>query len=216
MDQRRIEIFGIPQSNFVRSVRIVCEEKSIEYDHYPERPHSAAVDAIHPLGKVPAMRHGQLTLAESWPIVAYLDRVFPGHPMIQAETTELTAEIEQWVSIVGTEVDWILVRKYVFAYAFPDTPDGSPDRAVIDKALPKMEALITMLDAKVAATGFLAAGRFTFADAHLLATLDAVRRFPEGASAIEAAPSLSSYLERHRVRPSVVRTDPWGERPTDR
>lgn len=212
MDQHnRIEIVGIPQSNFVRAVRIACEEKSIEYDHYPDRPHSASVAAIHPLGKVPVMRHGDVTLAESWPIVAYLDRVFPGTPMMQAETSELTAEIEQWVSIAGTAVDLILVRKYAFAYLFPGTPDGAVNRAAIDEVLPKMEALITMLDARVAPTGFLAAGKFTFADALLLATLDAVRRLPEGGASIEAAPRLSSYVARHCARPSLVRTDPWTE-----
>ena len=212
MDQHsRIEIIGIPQSNFVRAVRVVCEEKSIEYDHYPDRPHSAPVSAIHPLGKVPVMRHGEFTLAESWPIVAYLDRVFPETPMMRAHTTELTAEIEQWVSIAGTAVDLILVRKYAFAYLFPGTPDGAVDRAVVDEVLPKMEALITMLDARVAPTGFLAAGRFTFADALLLPTLDAVRRLPEAGRAIEAAPSLSTYVLRHCARPSLMKTDPWIE-----
>ncbi|CAN7150272.1 glutathione S-transferase family protein [Trinickia sp. LjRoot230] len=210
MDQHsRIEIIGIQQSNFVRAVRIACEEKSIEYDHYPDRPHSASVAAIHPLGKVPVMRHGEFTLAESWPIVAYLDRIFPGTPMMHADTTELTAEIEQWVSILVTAVDQILVRKYAFAYLFPGTPDGAVNRAAVDEVLPKMEALITTLDARVAPTGFLAAGKFTFADALLLATLDAVRRLSEGGAAIEAAPNLSSYVARHCARPSLIKTDPW-------
>ncbi|HEY0523091.1 MAG TPA: glutathione S-transferase family protein [Stellaceae bacterium] len=209
MDEPRIEIFGVPQSNFTRAVRIACEEKAIAYDYHPVRPHSPDVVAIHPLGKIPALRHGELTLAESWPIVSYLDKLFPEAPMIRTGTTALTAEVEQWVSIVGTSVDPVLVRKYVFAYLFPDTPDGLVDRATVEAALPKMEALITMLDARVAGTGFLAAGHFTFADALLLSTLAAVRLYPEGAGAIEAAPNLARYLERHSARPSFVATDPW-------
>ena len=209
MSHHRIEIFGVPQSNFTRAVRIVCEEKSIEYDYLPEPPRSPLVAAIHPLGKIPVLRHGDFTLAESWPIVAYLERLFPEPPMVQAETAALSAEIGQWVSIVATSVDPILVRKYAFAYFFPKTPDGSVDRAVADEALPRMEALIAMPDARVAATGFLAADRFTFADALLLSTLVPVRQLPEGGRAIEAAPNLRRYLERHSTRASVVTTDPW-------
>ena len=204
----KIEIFGVPQSNFTRAVRIACAEKSIEYDYYPSRPHTSEVDAIHPLGKIPVLRHGDLTLAESWPIVAYLDRRFPDTPMIQASTPALTAEIEQWVSIVAMSVDPVLVRKYAFAYIFPETPDGSIDREAVQAALPRMKMLIEMLDAKVASTGFLAAGVFTFADALLLSTLAPVRQLPEGAAAIESTPNLARYFERHSTRPSFLATEP--------
>jgi len=210
MNHRKIEIFGVPQSNFTRAVRIACAEKSIAYDYYPSMPHSSEVDAIHPLGKIPVLRHGDLTLAESWPIVAYLDRQFPETPMIQAATVALTAEIEQWVSIVAMSVDPVMVRKYAFAHIFPGTPDGSIDRDAVEAALPRMKVLIEMLDAKVAQTGFLAAGVFTFADALLLATLAPVRQLPEGAAAIESAPNLARYFERHSTRPSFVATDPRG------
>ena len=208
-DHRRIEVFGAPQSNFTRAVRIVCAEKAIDYEYHAARPHSPEVSAIHPLGKIPVLRHGDLTLAESWPIVAYLDRLFPQTPMVSAGETALTAEIEQWVSIVATSVDPVLVRKYVFAYLAPGTVDGSVNRAAVEAALPTMVALVAMLDAKVAETGFLAAGRFTFADALLLSTLAAVRQFPEGAGALAAAPNLARYLERHSERPSLMATDPW-------
>jgi glutathione S-transferase len=50
------EIFRMPQSSFVRTVRISCEEKGVAYRLTPAMPHSPAVLAIHPLGKIPAMR----------------------------------------------------------------------------------------------------------------------------------------------------------------
>src|SRR3982750_4636205 len=53
-----LEIIGAPQSNYVWAVRMVCEEKSVAYEHRPERPHTPDVDAIHPFGKIPVMRHG--------------------------------------------------------------------------------------------------------------------------------------------------------------
>ena len=209
MNQHRIEIFGIPQSNFTRAVRIACAEKSIEYDYFPVQPHSPEANAIHPLGKIPGLRHGQLSLAESMAIVAYLDRLSPATPMASVNVDAHAGVVEQWVSIVMTAVDPIFIRQYVFANLFPDTADGTVDRDIVDAALPKLKALIAMLDGALAGTRFLAAGRFTFADALLLSTLAAVRLFPEGASAIDDAPHLARYFRLHSSRASFVATDPW-------
>jgi len=48
-----LEIIGVPQSNFVRTVRVACEEKRVPYRLTPGRPRSPEVNAIHPLGKIP-------------------------------------------------------------------------------------------------------------------------------------------------------------------
>jgi ketosteroid isomerase-like protein len=66
-------------------------------------------------------------------------------------------------------------------------------------------ALIGILDRAVAKTGFLAAGRFTFADALLLPILAAVRIFPKGGRAIEGAPNLAGYFKLHSARPASLR-----------
>ncbi|MDB5978151.1 MAG: hypothetical protein JWR07_4911 [Nevskia sp.] len=209
MSQHKIEIFGIPQSNFTRAVRIVCEEKGIDYLHLPVRPHSDEANDIHPLGKVPGLRHGEVRLGESRAIVAYLDRQYPELPMMPASPPALAARLEQWASIVMTAVDPVLIRQYVFAYLFPATADGAVDRAAVDATLPQMEALVAMLDRALAGADYLAAGSFSFADAILLSTLAPVRLFPEGKRAIDAAPHLGRYFSLHSARPSFVATDPW-------
>lgn len=58
----KVQIIGVPQSTCVRTVRIVAEEMGIPYLLEPERPHTPAVSTIHPLGKIPVMRHGDITV----------------------------------------------------------------------------------------------------------------------------------------------------------
>jgi glutathione S-transferase len=60
-----LQIIGAPQSNYVWVVRIACHEKGVPYTLVPVMPHTPEVDAIHPLGKIPVLRHGNVTLAES-------------------------------------------------------------------------------------------------------------------------------------------------------
>src|SRR4030095_5330050 len=147
-----LEIIGIPQSNYVWVVRMVCEEKGVPYELKPERPHSAAVDAVHPFVKVPAMRRGEVTLWESKAIATYIDRVFDG-PKVIPDDPKLAAQVEQWVSLGNVEFDKLMNRQYVVGYVFPK--DGKPDMAAIGAAAEKMKPQVDVLDRAVAGTGHL-------------------------------------------------------------
>ena len=80
-----LEIIGAPQSNFVRTTRIACMEEDVPYTLNPARPHTPDADAIHPFGKIPVMRHGDVTLCESTGICVYIDRAFDGQVENQSE-----------------------------------------------------------------------------------------------------------------------------------
>ena len=75
------EIFGTPHSNFVRAVRVAIAEKGLPYDYHPARPHSSEAEAVHPLGLVPGLRHGEVVLGESQAVITYLDGLWPERPM---------------------------------------------------------------------------------------------------------------------------------------
>jgi glutathione S-transferase len=201
-----LEIIGVPQSNYVWAVRMVCEEKGVPYEHKPERPHSPAVDAVHPFGKIPVMRHGDVALAESRAICGYIDRAFDGPALMPADTAK-AAEIEQWVSIVNTTIDPVWMRQYLAAYIFPGTPDGAPNRPVIDAALPKMEGQFPVMDRAVA-SGHLAGDTFTLADMYFTPILYYMKRGPESAAMLDASQNLKAYLERNLARPCVQATMP--------
>lgn len=202
-----VEIIGFPQSTYVRVARMACEEKGVAYDLRPAPPHSPEVLAIHPFGKIPAMRHGDFELFESKAIGTYLDRVFPG-PRLIPEDARDAALTEQWVSAVNTVIDRTMVRTYLFSYIFPKTPDGKPDRAAIEDVAPALREQIGILDKAVSKTGHLAGNQFTFADINLLPILFYVRNFPEGGEAIASAKHLAAYYDRHAQRPSFKNTMP--------
>ncbi len=202
-----VEIIGPAQSTYTRVVRMVCEEKAIPYELKQSPPHSPDVDAIHPFGKVPVMRHGDFELCESKAIATYLDLSFPGPKLIPTDPRH-AALTEQWVSLVNTKIDGTLVRTYLLNYIFPKTSDGSPDRKVIDAVVPAVKQEIELLDRAVAKGGFLAGDSFTFADINVMPILAYLKNFPEAGSAIAAAKSLSAYYDRLAARPSFQKTIP--------
>jgi len=196
-----LEIIGGPASNFVWMCRIACAEKGVPYTLVPVMPHTPQVRAIHPLGKIPALRHGNVTIAESRAICSYIERTFDGPPLWPSDPVGV-ARIEQWISIINTAIDPVWVRQYVAAYFFPGTPDGSPNRAAIEAALPKMEAQFPVMDQAVA-SGYLVGDRFTLADADFMPILFYMSRLPESAALLRRHARLAAYFERHMTRPSV-------------
>ncbi len=203
----KIEIIGIPESTYTRAILMACQEKGVDYTLTKAGPHSPAVDAVHPFGKVPAMRHGDFELCESNAIVFYLDRVFPG-PKLIPDDPRIGALTEQWISLVNTPIDATMVRTYLFAYIFPNTPDRKPDRAMIDAALPALKRQVAVLDRAMAKTGYLAGASYTFADMNLMPILAYLMNPPESAEAIRGAKNLAAYFERHSARPSFKNTIP--------
>lgn len=79
--QAPVELFGTPYSNYVRAVRVAIAEKGLPYEYHPVRPHSPEALAVHPLGLVPGLKHGEVVLGESQAIIAYLDGLWPEPPM---------------------------------------------------------------------------------------------------------------------------------------
>jgi glutathione S-transferase len=203
----KVEIIGFAPSTYVRVVRMACEEKGIDYDLKPAPPHSPDVMAIHPFGKIPVMRHGDVELCESKAIATYLDRSFAGPALMPADA-RTAALAEQWISLVNTVMDGTMVRTYLFHYIFPKTADGKPDRAGIDAVVPTLTTQIGLLDKAVAKTGHLAGDQFTFADINLMPILFYVRQFPEGGEAVAAAKNLAAYYDRHSARASFKNTVP--------
>jgi glutathione S-transferase len=186
---------------------MVCEEEGVDYRLTETPLQSTDLRAIHPFGKMPVLRHGDVKLFESKAIATYLDRSFPA-PFVCPTDIRLAALTEQWVSLVNTVIDRTFIRTYLYAYIAPRAVDGKPDGEAIAAILPEMREQVAVLDSAVAATGHLVGDQFTFADINLLPILHRVQQAPEGAQAIAATKHLAAYYERHAGRPSFARTAP--------
>ena len=80
-------IFGSSLSPYVRKVLACAAEKGVEIDLQPTGfpHHSADFLEASPFRKMPAMRDGDFTLADSSAIVHYLEAKHPDRPLIPAD-----------------------------------------------------------------------------------------------------------------------------------
>ena len=202
------EIIGSMRSTYTRVVRMVCEEKGIEYvltetaagragnpRHPSFRQNAGAAPRRCRALRIEGHRHlsrSQLSGSVSVPVRSASRRAHRAMGLARQHGD-------------GSHPDPDLSAHL---YLPPGPADGKPDRKAIEARMPALREQIGVLDQAVAATGYLVGDRFTFADINLLPILFHVRQFPEGAEALAAAHHLAGYYDRHATRPSFKSTIP--------
>jgi glutathione S-transferase len=86
-----MKLYGSSRSPFVRKVRVVLEEKGLAYQSEPvvPVPKTPELLALHPLGKIPVLRDGDVVVPDSSVICAYLERKHPTPALYPADPAEL-------------------------------------------------------------------------------------------------------------------------------
>lgn len=201
-----LEIIGVPFSNYVRSIRMLCEEKGVAYKLTPSRPHSPEVLAVHPSGQIPCMRHGELDLFETKALTTYIDKAFPGPKFIPDDAIG-AAKVEQWVSYGNAKVDRWIMREFVVPSVFFDKTKG-PDTEKINGALPEIEKCAGVLDSALAKSPFLAGPSLTYADMHVIPMLTTAQGFPATKELLAKFKHLTAFIAKVAARPSFTNTAP--------
>lgn len=203
-----LKIIGVPQSTYVRVVRMAAEEKGVAYDLDPQPPHTDPVNALHPFGKVPVMRHGDVELCESRAIASYIDSTFDG-PALMPGDAGARARAEQWISIVNTIMDQSMIRRYFLAgYVFPQREGREPDSGVINEVLPEVERQLGVIENTVSKSDYLSGNGFSLADINLMPILFYLKGTQEAGARIENSQPLKDYFERNASRESFANTMP--------
>ncbi|MFM2355450.1 MAG: hypothetical protein RLZZ528_1186 [Pseudomonadota bacterium] len=156
---------------------------------------SPAFLAINPAGGIPAMRDGDLVLAESLAINLYLARAYGGAlgPMTPAEEAKMT----EWALFAATSIEPFAVS---VLFANRDFGAGSPGaKAVIAEMLGKLEKPVAALETVLKGGSHLVGGRFTVADINLAECL----RYAQGeAEFLGRFPAVKAWLEACQARPA--------------
>jgi glutathione S-transferase len=201
-----LEIIGVAFSNYVRSLRMLCEEKGVRHTLTPARPHSPDVNAISPSGQIPCMRHGDVTLFETAAIATYIDQAFDGPKLIPRDVVGHAVH-EQWVSYGNAKVDRWIMRECVVPSVFFDKAKG-PDTAKIDASLPEIEACVRALDTALARTGHLVGDTLSYADMHVLPMLVNGAMIPASKAVIDRFDRVIAFMAALTDRPSYRNTAP--------
>lgn len=210
----KLEIIGFEISNWVRAARIACEEKGVPYELTTNGMKDFADMKsenhlrVHPFGRIPAMRHGDVVVFETLAIGHYIDGMFEGPRLVPQGPLE-AVRMEQWVSSFVDYVSRSIMGGCVVQYVLPRFTGKEIDRARIDAAIPHIRNHLAILDRALDRGPFLHGEKPHLDDFILMPMIDAlVAVAPEGPELVAEAPNVAGHRAAFRGRPSYHATLP--------
>jgi glutathione S-transferase len=201
------QVFGASVSPFVRKVLVFLAEKGIAFDHDPVNPFSPPKNYrdTSPLGKIPALKDGDKTLADSSVICSYLERRHPEPALYPSDDYAYARALwfEEFMDGGFTpKAGGGIFFPLVIAPMMMNQPVTPEIRAEVDRVLrEEIAPLWDYLEKELGAKSFFVDGRFTIADI-AVASMH-VNLFHAGID-VDAArwPGLARYIAAMHARPS--------------
>lgn len=207
-----ITLYGVSVSPYVLKTRIVLAEKSVSYELVETLPVSIAkmveadvpqdFVAASPLGKIPALKVGEWTIADSAAIAGFLDKAYP-QPALQPEDAKefaLSIWFERYADeTLSVSTRGLLVERVVK----PNVLKVETDQAIVDKIINHDAPLaFDYLEANLKGKKWITGNTFTVADIAIVAQLLSYEIAGETMNK-KRWPNLAAYLARAKERPSL-------------
>lgn len=203
-----ITLLGDARSTYTRTARMALAEKDVAYTMQICGPHTPDLVAVHPFGRMPALRDGEIEIWETAAIVNYLDECFDTGVSLRPGSIMDRTRCWQWISAVNSYLYDTMVRRYVLQMIFPKGEGGKPDRGVVDAALAEMPTQFAALDRAYGRGDYLAGASLSGADLFLAPILAYVQFMPEGGQLMADYPNVLRAQGLIRQRASFTSTHP--------
>ncbi|MFW2541025.1 glutathione S-transferase family protein [Primorskyibacter sp. 2E107] len=201
-----VTLFGLPPSTYVRTAAMVLDAKGVRHSvEFPDF-RTGGYREIHPFGRIPALRHGDLVLYETLAIATYVDEAFEG-PALQPGDAAGRARMMQWISAINDYVYASFVGGCIAERFVKPMRGMQTDEAVIKAATPTIAAHLGILDAALADTPFLAGDGLSLADFFLAPIMAYLENTPEGEALLPERGNLVAWSRQMASLPGYDRVN---------
>lgn len=180
-----------------RIVRWMLEEVGQPYRtellEYATAMKSPEYLTINPMGKVPAIRHGETVVTEGAAICAYLADAYPAAGLAPPPGDHARGPYYRWLFFAAGPIEAAVTNK---SMGF-ELPAGKEMMAGYGSFAAVMDAMETA----VSRTDYVAGDRFSAADVYFGSQVGWGMQF----NSIEKRPAFERYWERISTRPAAVR-----------
>lgn len=177
-----------------RVARWMLEETGLPYQavilDYGTTMKAPAYLAINPMGKVPALRHGDTVVTENAAICAYLADLVPERQLAPLPGSPARADYYRWLFFLAGPFEALLTAK-----------EGGVLAPARSAGYGREADLLQTLEQAVADRDYLAGDRFSAADLYAAACLGYYLRIGQ----LEPRPAFAAFAQRHGDRPALLR-----------
>jgi len=151
--------------------------------------------AINPMGKVPALRHGDAVVTEAPAICAYLADAFPQAGLIPPAGSPARAAFYRWLFFTAGPVEMATTAK-AFGWEVPEGKSGMA-------GFGKYSRTIATLEKALQDKPYVCGDQFTAADVYIGSALGWGMMF----GSIDKQPLFEDYVARLQARPAAIRAN---------
>ncbi|MBE7373111.1 glutathione S-transferase family protein [Pseudomonas lopnurensis] len=211
-----LTVYGVPLSPFVRKVRLCLLEKGLEYQLETVMPFTPPewYLQLNPLGRIPALRDGDFTLADSSVICQYLEESYGDTPMLYGKDAQERGRI-RWLEKYADYELAPLTTFTVFRNRILKPTSGQPcnEEAVRMALQEKLPAHFDYLERQLGQHEFFVGHALSLADVAIASQLV---NMAHGGEQLDAQrwPALAAHYQRMTARPSVASLLPGEQRMT--
>ncbi|CAM5236706.1 Glutathione S-transferase family protein OS=Stutzerimonas stutzeri OX=316 GN=CXK95_13270 PE=4 SV=1 [Stutzerimonas stutzeri] len=213
-----LTVYGAPLSPFVRKVRLCLLEKALDYQLEMVMPFNPPdwYLQLNPLGRIPSLRDGDLTLADSSVICQYLEDAYADTHRLYGDDAASRARI-RWLEKYADYELAPLTTFCIFANRIlKPSSGGSCDEQAVQSALhEKLPRHLDYLEQQLGQQDYFVGGRLSLAD---LAIASQFINLAHGGESLDTArwPALSSHYARMLALPSLAGLLPSEQRMNDK
>jgi len=198
-----ITLYGASASPFVRKVLAVLAIKQLPFEHIQQMPfaNDAEFKKISPLGKIPALKDGDITVCDSTVICEFLEDSYPNpaaYPIDPADKARA-----RWLEDLGdTKVAELASGIFFQRFMRPMVLQQATDEALVEKIITQqLPPCLDYIETQVPAEGFIFED-FGAADIGLISSF--INASYAGYE-VDAArwPLLASFIQRVKSHPAI-------------
>jgi glutathione S-transferase len=149
--------------------------------------------AINPMGKVPALRHGDVVVTEAAAICAYLADAFPQAGLAPPHGDRLRGPYYRWLFFAAGPVEAAVSNK-AFGFVVPPEREGTIGYGSFQRVMDTLEQAVS-------GGNYLVGDKFTAADVYAGSQIGFGLMF----KTFEPRPAFQHYWQRITVRPAYAR-----------
>lgn len=203
-------LYGFNGSTYVRTVRMLLDEKSVAYDQVPVNvlegePREPEHIARHPFGKVPVLDHDGMRILETSAITRYVNDAFDGPSFIPTHVKD-RARMDSAIGMIDAYGYGALIEGVAAFHLFPDFVGGK-DEINRNAGIRNGMTLLNWLMEMRGTDGFIAGAERSLADFYL-APICAYVAMTDDAEQIFQVAGFANWWERIQAEPSFQATAP--------
>lgn len=180
-----------------RVTRWMLEECEADYDtqvlEYNTSMKADEYLAINPMGKVPALKHGDTIITENAAIIMYLADAFPEKQLAPAIDSPARGDYYRWLLFTAGPLEAVATAKSLNLLP-PEDKSSTTGYGRIDD-------VINTLDKALTNTSYLCGDQFSAADLYLSACINWYMQF----AILPKLSSFTQYTEKHRNRVAAIK-----------